>query len=76
MKPTERDDLLIRLDERTSNIWRVTEEQGQHLKEINGALASQFKTVTRNSVKIGLMWKVGGGALVIIIGVLVTLLTS
>ncbi len=38
MKPGERDDLLIRLDERTQNTWRVTEKMEKHLAQINGQL--------------------------------------
>jgi len=46
MKPTERDDLLIRIDERTNNIWRVTEEQEKHLARINNHLDDHSKRIT------------------------------
>ena len=35
MKPKERDELLVRLDERTNNIWRLTEKQEDHLSKLN-----------------------------------------
>ena len=46
MKPTERDDLLIRIDERTNNIWRVTEVQEKHLAKINSHLEDHSKRIT------------------------------
>lgn len=46
MKPTDRDNLLIRLDERTSNIWRAVEELAEHNKEQNGFI---LQSLTRSS---------------------------
>jgi len=46
MKAAERDDLLIRLDERTNNIYKLTEAQERHLKEINGYLLDHSKRIT------------------------------
>lgn len=46
MKLKERDDLLVRLDERTANIWRVTELQEQHLRELNGSTRKIANRVT------------------------------
>ncbi len=43
MKPKERDDLLVRLDERTSNIWTLTEKQEEHLEKINNHLDDHSK---------------------------------
>lgn len=43
MKPKERDDLLIRLDERTNNIWTLTEKQEEHLAKINDHLDDHSK---------------------------------
>ena len=43
MKPRERDDLLIRLDEKVNNIWTLTEKQEQHLAKINGHLEDHSK---------------------------------
>ncbi len=34
MKPSERDDLLIRLDERSHNTWRKIEDQDKKLDKI------------------------------------------
>ena len=46
MKPSERDDMLIRIDERTKNIWRVTEKQEEHLERINGHLDDHSRRIT------------------------------
>ncbi|KKL12248.1 hypothetical protein LCGC14_2537690, partial [marine sediment metagenome] len=37
MKPTERDALLVRLDERSVNTWNMMEKQETHLNKINGS---------------------------------------
>ncbi len=34
MKPAERDELLIRLDERSNNTWRILQEQDDKLDKI------------------------------------------
>ena len=34
MKPAERDELLIRLDERSNNTWRILKEQDDKLDKI------------------------------------------
>lgn len=46
MKPYERDELLIRLDERTNNIWNLTEQQEKHLAQINNHLADHSNRIT------------------------------
>ncbi|KKN78429.1 hypothetical protein LCGC14_0349610 [marine sediment metagenome] len=38
MKPAERDELLVRLDERTEAIKDTTERQEEHLEKMNGRL--------------------------------------
>lgn len=43
MKPAERDTLLIRLDERSSNILNLTEAQEKHLRAINSHLEDHSK---------------------------------
>ena len=45
MKPEERDELLIRLDEKTGHIAMLTERQEEHLRELN-------KTVSKNLLNI------------------------
>ncbi len=69
MKATERDDLLIRLDERTRNIWALTERQEEHLGKINDSLLkhaiqlssnkTSIKWIIRVLVAVGIL---GGGA--------------
>lgn len=43
MKVNERDELLVRLDEKTNNIYALNEKQERHLSEINGHLADHSK---------------------------------
>jgi len=40
MKPSERDNLLIRLDERSQNIWKITEKMEAHLVRLNLSVAN------------------------------------
>ena len=48
MKPLERDELLIRLDERSKNILVVTENQEQHLRTLNGSIQRQSAKIEEN----------------------------
>ena len=52
MKPKERDDLLGRLDERTSNIWRLTEAQEKHLVRLNGHLDNHSGRIIALETKV------------------------
>ena len=52
MKPKERDELLVRLDERTNNIWRSTEAQEQHLAKINNHLDDHSKRIVIVETKV------------------------
>ena len=62
MKPQERDDLLIRIDERTRNIWRLTDQQEKHLSKINDSLLEHAVQITSNSNGIKwLRWVIGIG---------------
>jgi len=45
MKAAERDDLLIRLDERVNNIWKLTEAQEAHLSRINSHLEDHSRRI-------------------------------
>ena len=38
MKPSERDNLLIRLDERSNNIWKTIEKMEVHLVTLNNSV--------------------------------------
>ena len=51
MKATERDALLIRLDERSESVIRELQDQNKHLAQING---SQRKLAT----KVNILWGV------------------
>jgi len=52
MKPKERDDLLIRLDERTRNIYRLTEKQENHLAKINDSMLKHAVQISSNKTSI------------------------
>ena len=52
MKPLERDNLLIRLDERTRNIYNLTEKQEDHLSKLNDALSKHAIGIEGNRVSI------------------------
>jgi len=69
MKPEERDELLIRVDERTANIWKITEQQEKHLAELNTSVSKHAVSITRNSTSIKWIYRIliaagvlGGGA--------------
>lgn len=69
MKPKERDELLGRLDERTANIWRATEQQERHLSKINDSLLKHAVQISSNKTSIKWIIRVlvaagilGGGA--------------
>lgn len=48
MDAKNRDDLLIRLDERSKNILIVTENQEQHLRTLNGSIQRQAIKIETN----------------------------
>ena len=52
MKPAERDELFGRIDERTRNIWMLTEKQEKHLTELNGHILTLNKQVSSNKTSI------------------------
>lgn len=49
MKPVERDDLLTRLDERTSNIWKAVEKIEHHAEEQNGIIRECIGNIAQNT---------------------------
>ncbi|MCK5016408.1 MAG: hypothetical protein KAS32_04975 [Candidatus Peribacteraceae bacterium] len=60
MKPAERDDLLIRLDERSRNIYKLVEAQEQHLKDLNDSTAENTTGVAVNKSGIRrIYWLIG-----------------
>ena len=69
MKPGERDLLLERLDERTSNIWRTIEKNEKHQETQNGILLTTYTLAETNKTKIRNIKWVGSGVVSIITGV-------
>ena len=63
MKPSERDELLVRLDERTINIYRLNEKQERHLSELNDRVAKNTINISNNNQKLdqGLGLKISKG---------------
>ena len=47
MKPSERDELLGRLDERTRNTYRLVEKQEKHLERINNKVEEHTIAIAR-----------------------------
>jgi len=68
MKPQERDDLLIRIDERTQNIWRLTDQQEKHLSKINDSLLKHSTNIAVNSNNIKRVWWLMGGVGLCVVG--------
>ena len=52
MKPKERDELLGRLDERTINIYQLTEKQERHLDKLNGHLDEHSKRLANTEGEV------------------------
>lgn len=59
MKAEERDKLLIRLDERTCNIWYSIEKLEKHQAEQNGFIISNIKSISKNTT-----WRKGITAII------------
>ena len=56
MKAKERDELLIRLDERSCNTYHLVEKLERHNIEQNGYIREQDKQVASNKTSIGRLW--------------------
>ena len=56
MKVAERDELLIRLDERSESIIRELQEQTKHLKTLNGQTDDNTIRSTKNRTHITIQW--------------------
>ena len=52
MKPQERDELLGRLDERTKNIYNLTEKQEKHLSQLNEKVNKNVINIDRNDKRM------------------------
>ena len=48
MNAQERDELLIRIDERTRNIYHLTEKQEHHLDELNASVSKNVARIASN----------------------------
>lgn len=59
MKPTERDELLIRVDERTKNTLDLVEKQEKHLRQLNDKVAENATNIAVNKSKIGSLEEYG-----------------
>ena len=58
MKPTERDQLLGGLEERTKNIYVLVEKNEKHLSKINDKISEHEKQIAVNKKSVGLLWKI------------------
>ena len=63
MLDTEEKELLIRLDERTANIWRVVEEVKLQVENQNGVVDDVCKKIDKASLLINLILGFGIPAL-------------
>jgi len=72
MNKKERDELLIRLDEKTANIYKLTERQEQHLERLNSTVSKHEKRITRSEVVLYfvLAGTAVGGSVAKILGVI------
>lgn len=48
MNEAERDELLIRLDEKSNNTYKLVEKQERHLAELNKQVAKNLLNIDRN----------------------------
>ena len=67
MKPSERDELLGRLDERSRNTWQSVKKIEEHLERLNDTVAENSTgiAVNRSGVK-RIYWIIGGIILLLI----------
>jgi len=69
MKQPERDDLLIRLDEKMNNVWRVVEQLEKHQIVQNGLIRDTIDQTTKNTTWIkAYKWIIGGIGTALAIG--------
>ena len=52
MKAEERDQLLIRLDEKTANIYKLTEQQEKHLTQLNEKVSKNVLRIAEHDFRI------------------------
>ena len=73
MKPSERDNLLIRLDERSHNTWRLIESQDKKIDLIIEGQKTQNGSIMRNTIWRRVIVGVGGASLLGLAGWMITL---
>ena len=72
MNVKDRDELMIRLDERSRNTWKSIEKIELHMSEQNGYIRDNFRSTQRNTVWRKVIVSVGGA----IWGILAWLITG
>jgi len=60
-------DMLIRINERTHNIWRAVEQMEQHQREQNDSIRKLFNRTGTNTIWRRVIVSIGGTALLVII---------
>ena len=68
LKPDQRDNLLLRLDERSVNTYHLMEKLERHQEEQNGYIRENMKLSNRNAVYIKVIWIIGGTSIITFIG--------
>jgi len=59
-------EIVVRIDERVIAIQTNIVKVFAHLERLNNQENRQNVAIAKNSVRIGLMWKIGGGILVLL----------
>ncbi len=60
MNDQERDELLLRLDERSVNTYRLCEKLEHHQETQNGEIQNNLVRSKSNLVRIRFLWGIGG----------------
>lgn len=60
MKQADRDELLGRLDERTSNTWTLVEKMEKHLGKLNDSVLENTISCAKNKTGVRNLWAVIG----------------
>ncbi len=66
MKQADRDDLLIRLDERTRNTYNLMEKQETHLDKLNKSVEENTVSCSENKTSNKNLWRVMYGMLILL----------
>lgn len=62
MKTKDRDELLCRIDERTRNIYKLTEKQEEHLSKLNDSILEHAGKISSNVTSIKWIIRILGAA--------------